>query len=70
MFDVIFEACPKLEIYNSCFTSNYGKWALGFCGGIYGKENPHSNDQTIRPFHSLTSLDLSNRRIQNLISEV
>lgn len=69
MFDIIFEGCPQLEIYNSCFTSNYGKWALGFCGGIYGKENPDCNDQTTLPFHSLTSLDLSNGQIHNLISK-
>ncbi|KAI5674266.1 hypothetical protein M9H77_14630 [Catharanthus roseus] len=69
IYTVILESCSHLEIYNSGFTSNYGKWALGFCGSIYGKENPGSDGQTSLPFQSLKSLDLSNRRIHNLINK-
>lgn len=69
MADTILQSCPKLEIYNSHFTANYGKWALGFCGGIYHKENPGHNLQDDCPFESLTSLDLSNRSIHNLINK-
>ncbi|CAK9138508.1 unnamed protein product [Ilex paraguariensis] len=67
MADTIFQGCPKLEIYNSRFTPNFGEWALGFCGGIYGKDNPGSAHQGGHPLRSVTSLDLSNRCIQNLI---
>lgn len=64
MTDAILQAFPKLEIFNSHFTSNYGEWALGFCAGIYGKENPGSDagDQ----LQNVTSLDLSDRCIHNL----
>ncbi|KAF3439686.1 hypothetical protein FNV43_RR17964 [Rhamnella rubrinervis] len=69
--DRVLEALPNLEIYNSIFTPNFGEWALGFCGDVYSKENPgsssiHENDT---PLHSVTSLDLSNRRIHNLINK-
>lgn len=64
----IHQSCPRLEIYNSHFTRNYGKWALGFCGGIYDKENPDLDVQSDLPFDSLTSLDLSNRKIHNLMN--
>lgn len=70
MADAILQGCPKLEIYNSHFTANYGKWALGFCGGIYEKENPGYDLQGDRRLGSLTSLDLSNRSIHNLINKV
>ncbi|KAK3040364.1 hypothetical protein RJ639_026769, partial [Escallonia herrerae] len=69
MAGIVLNGCPRLEIYNSCFTSNFGEWALGFCGGIYEKDNPISADQNDHPFQSLTSLDLSNRCIHNLINK-
>ncbi|KAL6965791.1 hypothetical protein U1Q18_036852 [Sarracenia purpurea var. burkii] len=67
--DTIFQVCPGLEIYNSRFTCNFGEWALGFCGGIYGKDNPGYSHQTDHPLQSITFLDLSNRSIHNLINE-
>lgn len=70
--DRVLEALPNLEIYNSIFTPNFGEWALGYCGDVYNKENPgsssiHENDTSL---HSVTSLDLSNRRIHNVINKV
>ena len=70
MADTICQGCPGLEIYNSHFTSNFGEWALGFCGGIYCKENPGFPHQTDYPLRSVTFLDLSNRCIHNLINKV
>ncbi|GFY80492.1 tubulin-tyrosine ligase [Actinidia rufa] len=69
MADTICQGCPGLEIYNSHFTSNFGEWALGFCGGIYCKENPGFPHQTDYPLRSVTFLDLSNRCIHNLINK-
>ncbi|CAI9100721.1 OLC1v1037881C1 [Oldenlandia corymbosa var. corymbosa] len=68
--DVFLQGCPQLEIYNSHFTANYGKWALGFCGGQYRKENPGHDLQSDLPLQSVTSLDLSNRRIHSLEKKV
>ncbi|KAF8401096.1 hypothetical protein HHK36_014399 [Tetracentron sinense] len=65
----ILQRLPKLEIYNSHFTSNFGEYALGFCGGIYGKENPGCFHYTTHPLQNLTSLDLSNRCIHSLINK-
>ncbi|XP_010428834.1 PREDICTED: tubulin--tyrosine ligase-like protein 12 [Camelina sativa] len=65
MADEILQGCPSLEIYNSCFTPNYGLWALGFCGDIFGKDNPGCVQQD-QPLCNVTSLDLSNRSIHNL----
>lgn len=70
MADAIFEGCSSLEIYNSCFTCNFGEWALGFCGGIYGKDNSGFSHQTDHPLGSITFLDLSNRSIHKLINKV
>lgn len=71
MEEKILEGCPELEIYNSRFTCNFGEWALGFCGGLYDKENPGSaNQNDDRPLQEITSLDLSNRCIHNLIKKV
>ncbi|KAK1408538.1 hypothetical protein QVD17_40399 [Tagetes erecta] len=64
--DVIIHSCPCLEILNSSFTRKYTGWALGFCGGIYDKENPGCGLDTGRSLQELTSLDLSNRRIHSL----
>ncbi|GMH16581.1 hypothetical protein Nepgr_018422 [Nepenthes gracilis] len=69
LIDSISQALPKLEIFNSRFMSNYGEWALGFCGGIYEKDNPVCAPQTVHPLQSVTSLDLSNRHIHNLINK-
>lgn len=66
----ILGCCPELEIYNSKFTPKYGKWALGFCGGLYEKDNPGGSDESDHELQRVTSLDLSNRCIQNLISKV
>ncbi|OIT03544.1 PREDICTED: tubulin--tyrosine ligase-like protein 12 isoform X1 [Nicotiana attenuata] len=65
----IIQGCPGLEVCNSKFTSNYGEWALGFCGGIYDKENAGFAHQRDHPLESVTSLDLSNRSIHNLINK-
>ncbi|EOA33509.1 hypothetical protein CARUB_v10019785mg [Capsella rubella] len=68
MAEKILQGCPCLEIYNSCFTPNYGLWALGFCGDIFGKDNPGSVQQD-KPLCNVTSLDLSNRSIHNLVNK-
>lgn len=70
MAERILQGSPSLEIYNSCFTHNFGEWALGFCADVYGKENPGYIHQNDHPLQSVTSLDLSNRCIHNLISKV
>ncbi|KAL6507667.1 hypothetical protein OROGR_023862 [Orobanche gracilis] len=59
--------CPELEIYNSRFTFKYGHWALGFCGGLYEKDNPGGLCDSDNLLQGVTSLDLSNRSIHNLI---
>lgn len=64
MVEAVLQAFPKLEIFNSHFTRNYGEWALGFCGEIYGKDNPGNDDE--HQLLNITSLDLSNRCIHNL----
>ncbi|KAK4396848.1 Tubulin--tyrosine ligase-like protein 12 [Sesamum angolense] len=61
--------CPELEIYNSLFTPKYGKWALGFCGGLYEKDNPGGSHESDHLLQSVTSLDLSSRSIHNLITK-
>ncbi|PKI43487.1 tubulin--tyrosine ligase-like protein 12 isoform X1 [Punica granatum] len=66
--DKILQASPKLEILNSHFTRNFGQWALAFCGGLYDKDNPgHPVESDHHPLQSVTSLDLSNRCIHNLV---
>lgn len=65
---LILKELPELEIYNSSFTSNFGEWALGFCAGIYGKDNPGNADHT--SLYTVSSLDLSNRNIHNLKNKV
>ncbi|KAK9697343.1 hypothetical protein RND81_08G031300 [Saponaria officinalis] len=62
--DAIIQAFPKLEIFNSHFTRNYGDWALGFCGDRYCKENPEGDGD--HQFPTMTSLDLSDRLIHNM----
>lgn len=68
--DAILQGCPKLEIYNSCFTCNFGDWALGYCGDVYGKDNPSSLNYSDHPLQNVTSLDLSDRSIDNLVNKV
>ncbi|XP_015889057.3 uncharacterized protein LOC107423918 [Ziziphus jujuba] len=70
--DRVMEELPNLEIYNSVFTTKFGEWALGFCGEVYDKENPGSSSNFHEAESSLrriTSLDLSNRSIHNLINK-
>ncbi|KAK7281295.1 hypothetical protein RIF29_09135 [Crotalaria pallida] len=67
--DAVVKELPELEIYNSVFTNNFGEWALGFCAGIYGKDNPGNVDQSDKPLQSVSTLDLSNRNIHNLINK-
>ncbi|XP_050377119.1 uncharacterized protein LOC126794441 [Argentina anserina] len=67
--NTIVRELPNLEIYNSKFTANFGEWALGFCGGVFDKENPGSIDLPDRPLQQVTDLDLSDRCIQNLINK-
>ncbi|OIV97356.1 hypothetical protein TanjilG_07108 [Lupinus angustifolius] len=67
--DAVPEELPELEIYNSSFTNNFGEWALGFCAGIYGKDNPGNVDQVDGSLQSVSTLDLSNRNIHNLINK-
>lgn len=69
MTDAILHGCPKLEIFNSHFTRSFGVWALGFCGNVFGKDNPGCDNQD-RPLHTVTSLELSNRSIHNLVNKV
>ncbi|XP_023771281.1 uncharacterized protein LOC111919948 isoform X1 [Lactuca sativa] len=65
--DAIIHNFPRLEILNSSFTRKYTGWALGFCGGIYDKDNPGcGHDDDNHSLQGLTSLDLSNRRIHSL----
>ena len=54
----------RLEIYNSCFTAKFG------AGGVYGKNNPGSIHDGDHQLESVSSLDLLNRCIHNLISKV
>lgn len=67
---MILKELPELEIYNSSLTGNFGEWALGFCAGLYGKDNPGNADQTDTLLHTVSTLDLSNRNIHNLIKKV
>ncbi|CAA7395629.1 unnamed protein product [Spirodela intermedia] len=68
--DTLLELIPGLEIYNSAFTSNYGEWALGFCGGVYDMDNPDNVSHATRPLETITSLDLSDRCIRKLSNKV
>ncbi|BBH08212.1 tubulin-tyrosine ligase [Prunus dulcis] len=67
--DKVHRELPNLEIYNSKFTSKYDEWAMGFCGGVYDKENPGSVDQPDNALKQVTDLDLSNRCIHNLFNK-
>ncbi|URE47899.1 tubulin--tyrosine ligase-like protein [Musa troglodytarum] len=63
---LILDGIPGLEIYNSCFTSNFGEWALGFCGSIFGADNPGCLSECSGSLASITTLDLSNRCVRCL----
>ncbi|XP_044464810.1 tubulin--tyrosine ligase-like protein 12 isoform X2 [Mangifera indica] len=65
----ILQGCPRLEIFNSYFTSKFGEWALCFCGEVYVKDKPSTLQQNDHPLQSVTSLDLSDRCIHNLLNE-
>lgn len=70
MTDRILQASPRLEILNSHFTRNFSEWALGFCGGLYEKDNPgHLHESNQHPLLGVTSLNLSNRCIHNLVDK-
>nr|GLL20714.1 tubulin--tyrosine ligase-like protein 12 [Ipomoea trifida] len=69
MEDAILQGCSSLEIYNSRFTPNFGEWALGFCADIYNKDSPGYAYQGDQPLHCVSSLDLSNRCINNLFNK-
>ncbi|KAJ4824823.1 hypothetical protein Tsubulata_048434 [Turnera subulata] len=69
MTETILRGCPRLEIFNSRFTSNFGEWALGFCGEVCDKDNQGFIHKGDHPLQSITSLDLSNRSIQSLINK-
>ncbi|OAY54001.1 tubulin--tyrosine ligase-like protein 12 isoform X2 [Manihot esculenta] len=69
MEDAILQRCSRLEIYNSHFTSNFGEWALGFCGGVYDKDNLGCVNQGDFQLQNVTSLDLSNRCIHALVNK-
>ncbi|WOL02637.1 tubulin--tyrosine ligase-like protein 12 [Canna indica] len=62
----ILDGIPGLEIYNSCFTSKFGKWALGFCGGIFNEENPGCSSDYSGLLENITTLDISNRSVRDL----
>lgn len=70
MMNTILRGCPRLEIYNSSFTPKFSEWALGFCGGIYSKDNPGFIEQTDGSLRNVVSLDLSNRCIHSLANKV
>ena len=57
---------PQLEIYNSKFTENYGKWAIEFCAGIPSAKSLNIGDE----LRAVKTLDLSNRNIRSLHPKV
>nr|GMD66561.1 tubulin--tyrosine ligase-like protein 12 [Ipomoea batatas] len=69
MEDAILQGCSSLEIYNSWFTPHFGEWALGFCAEIYNKDSPGYAYQGDQPLQCVSSLDLSNRCINNLFNK-
>nr|GMC61561.1 tubulin--tyrosine ligase-like protein 12 [Ipomoea batatas] len=69
MEDAILQGCSSLEIYNSRFTPHFGEWALGFCAEIYNKDSPGYAYQGDQPLQCVSSLDLSNRCINNLFNK-
>ncbi|KAG6543613.1 hypothetical protein Mapa_014976 [Marchantia paleacea] len=68
--DALVSALPKLELYNSQFTKSCTQWAVGFCAGIYGPENPGECSGLSHPFEEVTDLDLSGRMLLKLSKEV
>ncbi|KAK1280292.1 hypothetical protein QJS04_geneDACA004914 [Acorus gramineus] len=45
---------------------NYTEWALGFCGGVYGIDNPGLLPYEYHSLEGITTLDLSDRCIHGL----
>lgn len=68
--DLILSVLPQLEIYNSKFTENYGKWAVSRCCGIYSEETPSNNMFAVDALKDVKVLDLSNRNIRILHQKV
>lgn len=58
---------PKLEIYNSKVTEKYGQWAIAFCAGILGVEQPMGSSNGDHMLSDVTTLDLSDRHLQVLL---
>ncbi|CAM6083327.1 unnamed protein product [Calypogeia fissa] len=70
MKEALLQVLPHLEIYNSQFTRNYTKWAVGFCAGICDSENPLEPMLASQPLKHISELDLSDRNMQKLSTEV
>ncbi|XP_072978596.1 uncharacterized protein [Typha angustifolia] len=62
----ILDGIPGMEIYNSCFTNHFDKWALAFCGGIIGADSPDCDGESSPSLEDIMILDLSNRCIHKL----
>lgn len=58
----LLSSLPHLEIYNSRFTENYGKWAVAFCAGIPSAKTSSFGDG----LEDVKSVDLSDRDINYL----
>ncbi|KAJ7540971.1 hypothetical protein O6H91_10G039400 [Diphasiastrum complanatum] len=63
---LVTSALPQLEIYNSKFTNNYGYWAVGFCGGLFGFDKPYEYPNVSQALQELKDVDLSNRGAHKL----
>lgn len=70
ILEAILQSISGLEIYNSHFMECFSHWALGFCGRIYGIENPCSSEFDIHPLKDITDLNLSDRHIDRLSDKV
>ncbi|KAL3685815.1 hypothetical protein R1sor_003837 [Riccia sorocarpa] len=68
--DAIVKALPSLELYNRHFTKSCTSWAVGFCAGVYGPENPVQSSDLSRPLQKVTDLDLSDRTLLELDPKV
>ncbi|KAH9562882.1 hypothetical protein CY35_05G094600 [Sphagnum magellanicum] len=66
----LLKVLPKLEIYNSKVTEKYGQWAIAFCAGILGVEQPMGSSNGDHMLSNVTTLDLSDRHLQVLLPNV
>jgi tubulin--tyrosine ligase-like protein 12 len=66
----LLKVLPKLEIYNSKVTEKYGQWAIAFCAGILGVEQPMGSSNGDHMLSDVTTLDLSDRHLQVLLPNV